>query len=178
MLRRAAPLGLALLAGCWVPIERGRQMEARLQQLETQNVENQRRLDEQRELVRERVAKLDQKIAEVQTKIDELNRAARRSGADLGVTLQHLQDDFAKYKGDVEVEQHRLGEIERNVDALRTETEGRFAALRGAGALDAFEAKQRLATLQRPEDKAAFFALAAKEDEAGNTGGARVLYEV
>ncbi len=177
MLRRAAPLGLALLAGCWVPIERGRQMEARLQQLETQNVENQRRLDEQRELVRERVAKLDQKIAEVQTKIDELNRAARRSGADLGVTLQHLQDDFAKYKGDVEVEQHRLGEIERNVDALRTETEGRFAALRGAGALDAFEAKQRLATLQRPEDKAAFFALAAKEDEAGNTGGGRALSE-
>jgi tol-pal system protein YbgF len=152
-------------------------MEARLQQLEEQNVEQRRRLDEQRELVRERVAKVDQKIVEVQTKIDELNRAARRSGADLGVSLQHLQDDFAKFKGDLEVEQHRLGQIEANVDSLRTETEGRFAALRGAGALDAFEAKQRLATLQRPDDKAGFFALAMKEDEAGNKGVARELYE-
>jgi tol-pal system protein YbgF len=151
-------------------------MEARIQQLEEQNVEQRRRLDEQRELVRERVAKVDQKIVEVQTKIDELNRAARRSGADLGVSLQHLQDDFAKFKGDLEVEQHRLGQIEANVDSLRTETEGRFAALRGAGALDAFEAKQRVATLQRPDDKAGFYALAQKEDDAGNKG-ARELYE-
>ncbi|ABS27586.1 tetratricopeptide repeat protein [Anaeromyxobacter sp. Fw109-5] len=177
ILRRAAPLGLALLAGCWVPLEKGRQMEARLQQLEVQNAEQRRRLDEQRELVRERVAKVDQKIVEVQAKIDELNRAARRSGADLGVSLQRLQDDFAKFKGDVEVEQHRLGQIEKNVDTLRTETEGRFAALRGAGALEAFEAKQRLATLQRPDDKAAFFSLAKSEDEAGNKGVARELYE-
>ena len=176
ILRRAAPLGLALLAGCWVPLERGRQMEVRLQQLEEQNVEQRRRLDEQRELVRERVARVDQKIVEVQTKIDELNRAARRSGADLGVSLQHLQDEFAKLKGGIEVEQHRLGAIEKNLDALRTESEGRFAALRGAGALDTFEAKQRLATLQRPDDKAAFFALALTEDEAGNKGVARELY--
>lgn len=152
-------------------------MEARLQQLETENAEQRRRLDEQRELVRERVAKVDQKIVEVQTKIDELNRAARRSGADLGVTLQHLQDDFAKLKGEQEVEQHRLGQVEANLDTLRTETEGRFAALRGAGALDAFEAKQRLATLQRPDDKGALFALAQKEDDAGNKGVARELYE-
>ena len=177
ILRRAAPLGLALLAGCWVPLERGRQMEVRLQQLEEQNVEQRRRLDEQRELVRERVARVDQKIVEVQTKIDELNRAARRSGADLGVSLQHLQDEFANLKGGIEVEQHRLGAIEKNLDALRTESEGRFAALRGAGALDTFEAKQRLATLQRPDDKAAVFALAVTEDEAGNKGVARELYE-
>jgi tol-pal system protein YbgF len=177
MIRRAAPLALALVAGCWVPLERGRQMEARLQRLEVQNVEQQRKIDEQREVVRDRVARVDKAMTEVQAKIDELNRASRRSGADLGVSLQRLQEEFAKHRGDLEVEQHRLAEMEKSLAALRSDTEGRFAALKGAGALDAFEAKQRLGSLQRPDDKAAFFALAQKEDEAGDRGVARELYE-
>lgn len=175
---RAAPLLAALLAsGCWVPLEKGRQMEARLQRLEAQNVEQARRLEEQREVVRDRVAKVDQKIVEVQEKIDELNKAARRSGADLGVSLQRLQDDFARVKGELEVEQHRLGEIDKAIAQLRSDTEGRFAALRGAGALDAYEAKQRLQKLDKPDDRAAFLALAQKEDEGGDKGVARELYE-
>jgi tol-pal system protein YbgF len=175
-LRFAAPLAIALLGGC-VSIEKGRQMEARLQRLEVQNVEQQRKLDEQREVVRERVAKVDQKIAEVQEKIDELNRAARRSGADLGVSVQRLQDELAKSKGELEVEQHRLDQLDKAVADLRTDTDGRFAALKGAGALDTFAARQKLATLQKPDDKNAFFALAQKEDQGGDKGVARELYE-
>ncbi len=174
--RLAAPLALALLGGC-VSIEKGRLMEARLQRLEVQNVEQQRRFEEQREIVRERVAKADQKIAEVQTKIDELNRAARRSGADLGVTQQRLQEEFGRQKGELEVQQHKLEQIDKALGDLRTDTDGRFAALKGAGALDTFEARQRLSTLQRPDDKNAFFALAQKEDEGGDKGIARELYQ-
>jgi tol-pal system protein YbgF len=169
-------LAIALLGGC-VSIEKGRQMEARLQRLEVQNVEQQRKLDEQREVVRERVAKVDQKIAEVQEKIDELNRAARRSGADLGVSVQRLQDELVKSKGELEVEQHRLDQLDKSVADLRTDTEGRFAALKGAGALDTFQARQRAASLQKPDDKNAFFALAQKEDQGGDPGVARELYE-
>ncbi len=172
----AAPLAVLLLGGC-VSIEKGRQMEARLQRLEVQNVEQQRKLDEQREVVRERVAKVDQKIAEVQEKIDELNRAARRSGADLGVSVQRLQDELAKSKGELEVEQHRLDQLDKGLADLRTDTDGRFAALKGAGALDTFEARQKLATLQKPDDKNAFLALAQKEDQGGDAGVARELYE-
>ena len=172
----AAPLALLLLGGC-VSIEKGRQMEARLQRLEVQNVEQQRKLDEQREVVRERVAKVDQKIAEVQEKIDELNRAARRSGADLSVSVQRLQDELAKSKGELEVEHHRLDQLDKSVADIRTDTEGRFAALKGAGALDTFEARQKLSTLQKPDDKNAFFALAQKEDQGGDQGVARELYE-
>jgi tol-pal system protein YbgF len=172
----AAPLALLALSGC-VSLEKGRQMEARLQKLEVQNVEQQRGLEEERAALRERVAKVDAKIAEVQQKIDELNRAARRSGADLGVSLQRLQEDFQKERGELEVEQHRLNEIEKGLATLRTDTDGRFAALKGAGALDSFEARQKAATLQRPDDKAAFFALAKKEDEGGDRGVARELYE-
>jgi TolA-binding protein len=172
----AAPLALLALSGC-VSLEKGRQMEARLQKLEVQNVEQQRGLEEERAALRERVAKVDVKIAEVQQKIDELNRAARRSGADLGVSLQRLQEDFQKERGELEVEQHRLAELEKGLATFRSDTDGRFAALKGAGALETFEARQRLATLQRPDDKNAFFALAQKEDKGGDPGVARELYE-
>lgn len=174
-LRSAGALALAaaLLPGCWVPIERGRIMEARIQKLEVQNVEQQRSLEEQRQALKERV---DQKINEVQAKIDELNKAARRSGADLSVSLSRLQDEFAKVKGDLEVAQHRLAEIDKSLTALKGDTDARFAALKGAGALDEFEARQKAASLQRPDDKGAFLALAQKEEASGDKGIARELY--
>jgi tol-pal system protein YbgF len=172
----AAALVAVGLAGC-MSAERGRQLQARIERLEVQNAEQQRTLEQQREVVRERVARVDQKIQEVQAKIDELNQAARRSGADLGVQLGRLQDEFARVKGEQEVTQHRLAAIEKGVAALETKTEGRFAALRGAGALDEYEAKQRLAALPRGEDKGGLFALAQREEKEGDKGVARELYQ-
>lgn len=173
----AAALLVAPAAACFVPIEKGREMEARIQRLEVQNVEQQRSLEAERQAVRERVEKVDQKIREVQQKIDELNQAARRSGADLGVTLSRLQDDFARTKGDLEVAQHRLDQIDRGVTALRTDTDARFAALKGQGAMDAYEARQRIAALPKPDDKAAVLALAQSTEEKGEKGVAREIYD-
>jgi TolA-binding protein len=164
-------------AGCFVPLEKGREMEARIQRLEVQNVEQQRSLEAERQAVRERVEKVDQKIREVQLKIDELNQAARRSGADLGVTLTRLQDEFARMKGDLEVAQHRLGEIDRAVGSMRTDTDARFAALKGQGAMDAYEARQRIAALAKPDDKAAVLSLAQATEEKGEKGVAREIYD-
>jgi tol-pal system protein YbgF len=164
-------------SACWVPIERGRQMEARLDRLEQDAADQQARLDEQRQTVKDRVAKVDQKIAEVQKKIDELNQAARRSGADLGVSINRLQEEMSRLKGDAEVALHRLDVVDQGLVALRTETEGKLAAMRGAGALDEYEAKQKIAALSRPDDKGAFLALAQKEEQSGDKGVARVLYQ-
>jgi tol-pal system protein YbgF len=173
----AAALAALPLAACFVPVEKGRQMEARIQRLEVQNVEQQKGIDEQRQAVRERVEKVDQKIKEVQAKIDELNQAARRSGADLGVTLTRLQDEFARVKGELEVAQHRLGEIDKAIGGLRADTDARFTALKGQGALDAYEARQRIASLPKQDDKGALLALAEKEEDRGEKGVAREIYE-
>jgi tol-pal system protein YbgF len=170
----AAALALGAAAGCFVPIEKGREMEARLQRLEVQSVEQQRALEEQRQAMRDRV---EQKLREVQAKIDELNQASRRSGADLGVTLGRLQDDFAKVRGDLEVSQHRLGELDKAVGALRADTDARFTALKGQGAMDAYDARQKIAALPKPDDKAAVFALAQQQEEKGDKGVAREIYE-
>jgi TolA-binding protein len=161
---------LLALAGCWVPLERGRLMEERLDKLEADAAEQHR-------LVKDRIAAADRKIAEVQAKIDELNQAARRSGADLGVSVTRLQDDLAKAKGELEVEQHKLDELERTLSELDARTEKRFAALRGRGALDEADAKQKIGSLPRTDDKAAFLALAQKEDAQGSPGVARELFD-
>ncbi len=174
LLSRAAPALALLLSACWVPLQKGREMELRLGQLE---VESSRRYEEQQRMLRERVAAADRKIAEVQQKIDELNHAARRSGADLGVTLSRLQDDFTRVKGELEVQQHRLAQIEQSLQAVDSKAEKRFAALKGRGALDELEAKERIDTLQRPDDKGAFMALAEKEEMQGDKGVARQLYD-
>ena len=176
-LHLAALVAAAGLAGCWVPLERGRLMEARIQKLEVQSIEQQRTMDEQREVLRQRVARADQKIQEVQTKIDELNQAARRSGADLGVQLARLQDEFARVKGDLEVAQHKLDGVEKSLGALDAKTDGRFAALKGAGALDEFEARQKISALPKGDDKASLLALAQKAEKDGDKGVARELYE-
>ena len=176
-LRLAAVLVAAPLAGCFVPLERGRVMEARIQKLEVDNEEQGRRIEDQQRLVKERVAAVDRKLAEAQQKIDELNQAARRSGADLGVSLSRLQDEFAKAKGELEVEQHKLGELEKGLAALRSDTEGKFASMKGSGALDAYEARQRAAALPRADDRAAFLALAQKAEAQRESGVARELYD-
>jgi TolA-binding protein len=172
----AAVAAAAPLSACFVPLERGRVMEARIQKLEVDDEEQSRRIEDQQRLVKERVAAVDRKLVEVQQKIDELNQAARRSGADLGVSLSRLQDDFSKAKGELEVEQHRLDELDKGLAALRSDTDGKFASLKGAGALDAYEARQRAAALPRPDDRAAFLALAQKAEAQGETGVARELY--
>jgi len=168
--RRLAALALLWSSACWVPVERGRQMEDRIRQLEAENAAMAKQIEEQRATVRERVQKADQKIAEV-------NATAHRTGADLSVNQDRLEESLKRLRGELEEEQHRLTQLEQGLAALRSDTEGRFAALKGAGALQDFEAKKKAEGLKRPTDKAAFFALAQKQEASGEKGVARELYE-
>jgi tol-pal system protein YbgF len=102
---------------------------------------------------------------------------SRKSGANLAVELGKLQEEFARVKGELEASQHRLGQLEKELNTLESSTDGRFAALKGTGALAEHEAKQKLAALQRPDDKAAVFAAAQKEEKDGDKAVAREMYE-
>jgi TolA-binding protein len=168
---------LGLLAGCWVPLERGRQMELRIDRLEGDAADSAKRYDEQRAVFKDRIARIDQKLAEAQAKLDELNQSARRSGADLSVGLDKVKEELARLRGDLEVEQHKLGQVEKSVGVLRGDTEGRLAALKGAGALDEYEARRKIAALEKPDDKAAIVALGEREEAAGQRGVALEIYE-
>jgi tol-pal system protein YbgF len=168
--RRWAALLLLGASACWVPVERGKQMEARIQRLEGESELNAKQLDEQRAVVRERVAAVDKKI-------DELNAAAHRTGADLAVNQDRLQEEVVRLRGLLEELNHRLQTLEQNLAQLKSDTDGRFAALKGAGALEEYEAKKKLEQVRRPTDKNEFFALAQAQEGKGERAVARELYE-
>ncbi len=174
---RAAPALLLLASACWVPVEQGKRMEARLDRIEQENELASQQFEEQRAAVRERVAKVDQKIAEVQKKLDELNAVSHRTGADLAVNQDKLTEQVRKLQGDLEADRHRLDLLDQSIASQRTDLEGKFAALKGAGALEDYEAKKKAAALKRPADKPAFFALAQSQEQAGEPGVARELYQ-
>ncbi|BDG04915.1 tetratricopeptide repeat protein [Anaeromyxobacter oryzae] len=173
----AAPALVLALSACWVPLEQGRQMEARLDRIESTQSDHGRRIDEQQKVLQGRVAAVDKKIVEVQQKIDELNQAARRSGADLGVQLSRLQDEVARLRGEEEVARHDLSELDKSIATYRARTDKRFAGLQGKGALDEVLAQEKLETLPKQDDKAAFFQLAQKTEGDGDTAVARALYD-
>ncbi len=176
-MRIAAALLLVGASACWVPTEQGRQMEARIHRLEGESELSSRQLEEQRAAVRERIAAVDEKIAEVQKKLDELNRSAHRTGADLVVRQDQFADDLARMRGQLEEEAHRLEDLEKSLAQQKNDTDARFAALKGAGALQEYEAKRKADQLKRPTDKAEFMALAQQQESAGERGVARELYE-
>ncbi len=171
--RRLAPALLLLAAGCWVPMERGRQMDARIARLEVETREQARQLDE---TVKLKLGQVDQKLREVQLKLDELNTSARAKGADLGVAVSRLQEDVVRLRGDLDAQVHQLGQLDAAVKAGSKETDARLAALKGTGALDEAMARQKLADLPKPDDQAAVLALAQQQEEAGEKGVARELY--
>jgi tol-pal system protein YbgF len=168
--RRAASVLLLGASACWVPLERGREMEARIQRLEGETSISAKQLEEQRAVMRERIAAVDAKIAE-------LNTAAHRTGADLSVNQDRLQEEVARLRGMLEETTHKLEALEQAIAQQKSENDARFAALKGAGALDEFEAKKKLEGIKRPADKAEFFALAQSYETKGDRAVARALYE-
>ncbi len=145
-------------------------MESRIQRLEGESELSAKLLEEQRAAVRDRIAAVDKKI-------DELNAAAHRTGADLAVNQDKLQEEAVRLRGILEEQAHRLDSIERALAELKSDTEGRFAALKGSGALAEFEARKKAEALQRPNAPGPFFALAQDQEAKGERGVARGLYE-
>ncbi len=168
-----------LLAGsaCWVPVEKGRQMDARIQRLEAESAATTQQIEEQRTVVRDRIARVDQKIVEVQKKLDELNTTAHRSGADVVANQDRMQESLTRLAGQLEEQQHQLQLSDQRLAQLQSDTEARFAALKGAGALEDYEGRKRAEALKRPSDKADFFALAIAQEQAGERAVARQLYD-
>jgi tol-pal system protein YbgF len=175
--KRASLLALLLASACWVPVERGRQMEARIQRLEGESEISARQLEEQRAVLRDRIAAADAKIAEVQKKLDELNATAHRTGADLAVNQDRLVEDVRRLSGTLEELSHRLDLVDQALAQQKSDTDARFAALKGAGALDEFEARRKVEQLKLPSEKGDFFAVAQAQEGKGERAMARALYE-
>ena len=108
-----------------------------------------------------------QKLQQLQEALDTLNRAARKSGADLGVDLEKAQNELAQIRGNQEVLAHRL-------DAIEQQNVERDKKIDGNAQAVAQKQKEAQAAAH-PTDKLALYTLARQKLDAGDGPGARQL---
>lgn len=153
--RTLAALGLALCTACVTTAQEGEQMRQDIAQLKQQ-------LQAQRD---ELATQQAQKSKELQDALDQLNRASRKSGADLAVDLEKAQNDVAALRGQNETLQHRLEQVEQQLQqqSKQLDDTGKFV-------------QQRQKELEHPTDRAGIYAAARKAYDAGQYPRARELF--
>ena len=154
----------AALSGACVTTSEGQDMHKQLDALDAAQKSDRAAAEADR-------AKIGQESAarakELQDALDQLNKAARKSGADLSVDLDKAKDDIAQIHGAIEVLQHRLDAVEtQNVD--RDKKLEQLIAFMG-------QRQKALEVAEHPTDKAAIYALALKKLDAGDSVRAREL---
>jgi tol-pal system protein YbgF len=176
-MRRIALLALPLvLSGCFYPANRGRQLEARLDRIDSTQAQLQQELTRTHEQLDATLPRIDAKIAEVSKALESLDSASRRSGADIGIQLQKTVEDLSQLRGQVETYVYKIGELEAALTRTSEDTDKRLLALKGEDALKEAEARKKAEELKRPTDKKDFLALAQDKAKAGDAALARQLY--
>jgi len=74
-------------------------------------------------LVDEQKARVDDEIRQVQAALEDLNRASRMSNTDFGVQLEHLSRDMQDLRGQIELLQYKLTQIEAKLTGPGSLTE-------------------------------------------------------
>lgn len=171
-----ATAALLLSSGCFFPADRGRLLESRVERLVGDSADLQRELQETRAKLQATLPRIDEKIAEVSRALESLDRASRRSGADIGVQLQKHLEDMARLRGQMEESLHRIGQLESSLQKLTEDTDRRMVELQGEQAKALAEAKKRAEELKRPADKKELLAMAEAKRAQKDLALARQLY--
>lgn len=161
-MKRLVALSLLLLAGCVTTAEEGSQMRADISDLRLQlQKERESSQAERTKLVTEQ----GEKAKQLQEALDSLNRAARKSGADLAVDLEKAQNDITALRGQIEVLQHRIDQLEKAAQDQAKAAED--AAAKAAA--------QKKAEAEHPTEKGPLYALAQQKLQQGQPAKAREL---
>src|SRR3954463_3575137 len=155
-MRRLCGKGLLLIAlacgACVTTAQEGEQMRQDIaalradlkKEIETANADRQKLASEQQ-----------QRAKALQEALDALNRAARKSGADLAVDLEKAQNDVVALRGQIEVLQHRI-------DALEKTTGEQQKQLDTANTVVA-QQKKELDKAEHPTDRMGIYSLARQK---------------
>ncbi len=154
------------LAGCFYPADRGRLIEQRLDRMDGVTT----RLEQS---IKASEAKQAETVAKVQTALEGLDKAARRSDADIGIQLQKTVEDLAGLRGMVETYQYKVTELETQLKSAREELAKKAIDVDAAKQIDA---KKKAEDLKRPDEPKEFLKLANEKQKGGETPLARALY--
>src|ERR671938_578109 len=160
---RSAILGCALLlfcaSACVTTAQEGEQMRQDIAALRAD-------LKKEMEATAADRQKDQQRAKALQDALDQLSRAARKSGADLAVDVEKNQNDVAAVRGQLEVIQHRLDALEKMAQDQQKTME----------AVNQFVAQQKKEQ-ERPTDRGALYNLARQRLDQGQPAKARELFQ-
>lgn len=160
-------LAAAALTGCFYPADRGQLIETRVDGVadETHKLEAQLKSTQE---------KLDQQTARLQEALDQLDKASRTTGANIGVRVDSAIQDVAMVRGQIESNQHRLQELESRL----TDAEGKLEKAQALARSDKADAKpeEKKDEVKRPDNPKDFLKLADDKAKAGDLELARKLY--
>ena len=140
-------------SACFFPADRGAVVEQRLDSLSADNESLKKELQDTR-------TRLDEATGQLQAALDQLDRASRTTGANIGVKVDSALQDVAVLRGQVEAQSVKLGEIEGKLSAQPTAIAG----------------DPKKEDVKRPDEPKAFLALADEKVKGGDVELGRRLY--
>ena len=152
-----------VLSACWYPGDRGVLLEEKVNQLADENAALRKELIESREKLAQSQKRLDEQL-------EQIDKASRRSDADVGIQVQRTVEDIASLRGQVEMYQHRMTELEGLLKKSQDDLEKKQLASDPDMA-----AKKRAEEVKRPEEPRDFLRL-AHDTAKGDKQVARTLY--
>src|SRR4051812_20355727 len=152
--------------GCVTTAQEGEEMRKDIASL---RVDLKKEIDtatlERQKLAEEQAAK----SKALQEALDQLNRAARKSGADLSVDLEKAQNDVTALRGQIEVLQHRIEELEKVHQDQQKSLD--------AAAQMVAQRQKELDKAEHPTDRMGIYTLGRSKLDAGQTARARELFQ-
>ena len=152
-------------AACVTTASEGEAMRKDIAQLRADVDQQKQQAQSERDALKAEQAKV---MTDLKGAMDALDRAARKTGADLAVDLERAQGELANLKGQLEVVNHKL-------DAADKAQSDRDKKLEEVVGWKSAREKQ-MAAAEHPTDKAAIYQLGLKKLEAGETARARELF--
>jgi len=172
-----APAALGLcLAACFYPADRGRLLEMQVDRITVQNERLDQKLTDADQKLSGTLPKVEEKLGQMTKALESLDKAARRSDADIGVQLQKAMEDMQQLRGQVETYLHRIDALDQGLKQLQQDLDTKLAALKGEEAARQAEAQKRAEQVKRPDTPKEMLELADGKAKAGELPLARQLY--
>lgn len=142
-------------SSCFFPADRGALLESKLDAITSENVKL-------REALKDNQKKVDDTTARLQEALDQLDKASRTTGANIGVKVDSAIQDIASLRGQIEGYQFKLTEIEGKLASGETGSGGK--------------PDEKKEEVKRPDNAKEFFDLAQQKAKGDDVELARKLY--
>lgn len=158
------------VSGCVTTAEQGRRMEYRLASLEVMLYEE---AEARNRAIEDEVVRLEGKIQELSEALENYGLTARKTRADVGVTVDSLQEEIRGLRGRIDELRFELDRGRQEHQRSKHVLERRIAGFEGEEAVAKLEAREAAEGTARPDSPEPFLEMARERVESGEYAIAR-----